>query len=97
MNYFAILRSGTAIYRLWREKSQISGIIDHVAFFWRDREYVSNELVTEEVERLRARQAQDIQIETMGIVPDKPVEVIEERETEKADTQPKRPRPRQRL
>lgn len=70
MRYFAILRPGSAIYRLWRHKSQRSGIIAHVTFFWRGNQYESDELTAEQVAVLSVRGAMDIYIEAMGVAPD---------------------------
>ncbi len=92
MRYFAILQPGSAIYRLWRHKSQRSGIIDHVTFFWRGKQYESDELTAEQVAVLSVRGALDMSIEAMGVTPDE-----DELSAVEADNQVKKPRTRQRL
>ncbi len=96
MNYFAILRPGSAVHRMWREKSQLSGVLEHVHFFWRASRYESNELTAEEVSRLTVRGAADTQLEAMGVVPDEPEDAEEEQSSEE-DRKPNRSRIRTRL
>jgi hypothetical protein len=98
MNYFAILRPRSAIFRQWRMKHQLGGIIDHVQFQWHGNQYASGELTADEVALLSARGSQDIQIEAMGVVPFASTsEVDDALDKQEDDDTPKRPRQRQRL
>lgn len=98
MNYFAILNPNSAISRRWREHSRIGGIIDHVQFYWRMKQFESDMLSAEEMERLRIRQAGDIRIQAMGVIPDVVVNGEEVQQTsEEEDDKLKKPRTRQRL
>lgn len=100
MRYFAILRPGSAICRLWRAQGKISGVLEHVPFFLRGGQFESDELSAERVELLSVRQACDIDIAAFGVLPDGPssLDVSEDEDGEdKNKTDEGKARPRQRL
>lgn len=92
MKFFAILRPGSAIHRLWRERSQRGGVVDHVKFTLHGNRYKSAELTEEQVDKLKVRQAQDIEFEAFGVTPDIIESTYEDNTGDTSDTDTKTPK-----
>lgn len=73
--FLARLHTKSFIYRQWRERHRVSGIIDTILFrLINGREYYSGVLTDEQIEKVRARQDQAIILEVAAI----PKQVIDE-------------------
>lgn len=69
MQFTGIIKPESHVHRSWRTRSQVSGMLDHIPFRWNGCKYVSNPLTTEEVEKIRARQDQAVQLEALASPP----------------------------
>lgn len=63
MFFFAKIRPGSSIYRLWKYHTRLGGNVDGVMFRWDGKNFASTELTQEQIEAFRVRQDQAVTLE----------------------------------
>lgn len=72
MRFFGRLKTNSYIHSDWRTHNRLVGFLDGICFRLVKQEYVSGELSTEEVDKLKVRQDQAVLLEASAFSPLKP-------------------------
>lgn len=84
MRYLAKLNPNSGIYRDWKTRSRVSGIISGVLFRWDGGAYVADELPPSAIEPFLARQDKAVILETLGVLPEIEKQQVAENQEQQA-------------